>query len=201
MWLKADLWLPLAKAWDIVSLVQGFVRCSTGAPVSRNRSKYCPAGCWVRLLMFLWRLEGPLVLVTKESQEVADARRVAASSINLPSRSFRTVGRRVVFCRFVDWILGEVVGGSCGGFGFGGLAGNSVGGCRWPPRHNCFSKNPCTAVFSAVVSARWVACSRQASKQVPRKWYERQIFGRFSTALSSTTVFALAANLAVQSLF
>ena len=76
--------------------------------------------------------------MTKDSQDVAAARREAASNINLPSRSCRTTGRRVVFCLLLDVLASEDVVVSCvggsflvllrgsGGFlGFGGLAGSS----------------------------------------------------------------------------
>ena len=87
------------------------------------------------------------MVVTKDSQDVAAARRVAASRINLPRRSLRTVGRGRVFRRLVA--LGEAASccdvrcvsvGSSGGLGFGGLAGSSAWGCRWPTRHNDLSK-------------------------------------------------------------
>ena len=86
------------------------------------------------------------MVVTKDSQDVAAARRVAANRINLPRRSLRTVGRGIVFRRFVA--LGAAAScdvrcfavGSLGGLGFGGLAGSSAWGCRWPTHHNNFSK-------------------------------------------------------------
>ena len=57
-------------------------------------------------------------------------------------------------------------------------------------------------LFAVPVSARCVACSRQASKQVPRRWYDKQILGRPSVAFNSTMFLLLAANLvAHQSLF
>ena len=139
-WLRADWWLPLDSAVEIISRSQGFVACSTGAPIGRSRSRYPPAGCCVRLAIWCCKFEGPRVAVTKDSQDVVAARRVAASRINLPSRSFRTVGLGRVFCRLAA--RGGVVAGgvSSGGRGFGGLAGSSAWGCRWPTRHKALSK-------------------------------------------------------------
>ena len=77
--------------------------------------------------MLCCRLEGPRVFATNDAQDVVDARRAAASRINLPKRSFRTVGVRRVFSLFAGrWCAG--LGGWYGGFGFGGLAGSSEGG-------------------------------------------------------------------------
>ena len=71
--------------------------------MGRSRSRYGPAGCCVRVVMFACRLEGPRVVVTKVPQDAADAKLAAAMRTNLPSLSFRTLGRvwlRVRRCRF-----------------------------------------------------------------------------------------------------
>ena len=78
-----------------------------------------------------------MVVTTKASQDVEAAKRAAARCINLPNRSFRTVGLWVVLRRFSDrprddggsfLVLLLLDDGSTisGGLGFGGLAGSSI---------------------------------------------------------------------------
>lgn len=146
------------------------------------------AGCWRRRRCGAsWA--GPRVKSTKRSQSTESRRWAEASAINLPRGSVPGGGGGKFGASGIagsgGWGVQRRVaaaGGVGRSVGIGGRGGRVTNPRRRPEHQEaaaggagrCLAANSVRAERSEMVRARWVPTRPQLSKQVPRRWYERQ---------------------------